>query len=253
MEVKKHIIAGSKKLQGILLPPICLLCGRKKVAELANFCPQCWRKAKFITKPYCALTGVPFSYEWEEGTISRHAKLFPPAYDCARCALIYESNFARALILKLKYGDSPEIAQSAAIWLARAAKDILPECDFITPVPLHWRRLWHRRFNQAAELARSLAKLTGKNYARDILTRVRATTPQIGLGKKERNRNVRGAFQLTPNWKQTIKNKNVILIDDVMTSGATLESCTKALRRAGAKRVNIVVLARVVHEKEMIV
>lgn len=243
----------AKKLEEFLLPPVCLLCGVEKVLSRQNFCPVCWQKAQFITKPYCQITGAPFSFEWEAGTISRQAKLFPPIYDHARAALRYEGNFARPLILRLKYGDRPELATHLSDWLARAAKDILTDCDFIVPVPLHWRRLLTRRFNQAAELARALSEVTQRPYGADIMERVIPTTPQIGLNRKARRRNVRKAFAVNPKWKEGVKGKHIILVDDVLTSGATMESCTRALRKQGARRIDIVVLARVVHEQEMIV
>jgi ComF family protein len=242
-----------KKLEEFLLPPVCLLCGVEKVEMRKNFCSPCWQKAQFITKPYCEITGVPFSFEWEEGTVSRRAKLFPPLYDHARAALRYEGDFVRPLILRLKYGDRPELAAHVGDWLARAAKDILPDCDFITPVPLHWRRLLTRRFNQAAELSRALSFLSNRPYGADIMERTRRTAPHIGLSRKQRARNVRGAFAVKSKWKERVKDKHIILVDDVLTSGATVESCVRALRQSGVRRVDIVVLARVVHEEEMLV
>ena len=242
-----------KNLEGVLLPPICLLCGAHKVERHYNLCTSCWQRARFISKPYCVITGVPFSFEWEEGTISRRAQLSPPSYDYARAVLRYEGVFARPLILRLKYGDRPELASALAGWLARAAHDIIIDCDFLVPVPLHWYRLWQRRFNQAAELARALSLLTHKPYGADVLQRTRYTKPQIGLSRGDRKRNMRNAFVVKKKWRNKIKGKHLILIDDVFTTGATMESCVKALRRAGARRVDIAVLARVVHEEEMLV
>ena len=242
-----------QKLEDLILPPICLLCGRSKVEARHNFCFACWHKARFITKPYCAITGVPFSFEWEEGTLSRKAQLFPPLYDHARAVLRYEGVFARPLILRLKYGDRPELARYVVPWLVRATQDIIAGCDYIVPVPLHWRRLWQRRFNQAAELARALSKATHTPYAPDVLYRTRYTPPQIGLSRVKRKSNVRGAFVVNAKWRAKIKDKHLILIDDVFTTGATTESCVKALRAAGAKRIDVAVLARVVHQQEMLV
>ena len=247
-----NIIKRLEKLRDLILPPCCLLCAAR-VDEHACLCSRCWRVANFITKPRCEVTGVPFAHEWPEGTQSRLSRIFPPVYDHARAVLRYDAQTGRPLVLRMKYADRPEIAQRVALWMARSSADLLPQTDMIAPVPLHWQRLWSRRFNQASELARHLAVLSGRYFCPQLLLRVRATPSQIGLGRAARRRNVRGAFEVAPAWRKKIKGKSVLLVDDVMTSGATMESCAKALRRAGAGQINVITLARVVHAEEIIV
>ena len=247
-----NIIKRLETLRDLILPPSCLLCAAR-VDEHACLCSRCWRAADFITKPRCEVTGVPFAHEWPAGTQSRLSRIFPPLYDHARAVLRYDGQIGRPLVLRMKYADRPEIAQRVALWMARSSADLLPQTDMIAPVPLHWQRLWSRRFNQAGELARHLAVLSGRYFCPRLLLRVRATPSQIGLGRAARRRNVRGAFEVAPAWRKEIKGKSVLIVDDVMTSGATMESCTKALRRAGAGEVNVITLARVVHAEETIV
>ncbi len=247
-----NIIEGLEKLRDLILPPSCLLCAAR-VESHACLCSSCWRRADFITKPRCEVLGVPFAHEWPEGTQSRLSRIFPPAYDRARAVLRYDSEIGRPLVLRMKYADRPEIALRVALWMARASADLLPQTDMIAPVPLHWRRLFWRRFNQASELARYLAAVSGRHFCPQLLLRVRPTPSQIGLGRAARRRNVRGAFEVEAAWRGRLKGKSVLLVDDVMTSGATMESCARVLRRAGAGEVNVVTLARVVHAEEVVV
>ncbi len=246
------IITAMKSLRDLVLPPSCLLCAAR-VGSHFCLCPRCWRAADFITKPRCEITGVPFAHEWPEGTQSRLSQMFPPLYDHARAALRYEAQTGRPLVLRMKYADRPEMALRMAAWMARAAADLLPQTDMIAPVPLHWQRLLSRRFNQAAELARALARDSSIDFYPDLLLRVRPTRSQIGLTRAARRRNVRGAFQINPTWRKKLQGKSVLLVDDVMTSGATLASCAKTLRRAGAGQINVATLARVIHAEETIV
>ena len=243
----------TKMTRALILPPICILCHLKPTRDESCLCVACWRKANFIAPPYCALSGAPFSFEWPEGTKSRFVQISPPIYDHARAALRYDEDFAQSLVFRMKFGDRPEIARHVALWLWRAARDILPESDMICAVPLHWRRLWSRRFNQAAELARGLADLSAKPFHPDILIRARATRSQIGLRRAQRRTNVKGAFHIHPKGRDAIQGKNIILVDDVMTSGATMANCVTCLRKAGARRVDLVLLARVIHDYEMVV
>ena len=247
-----NIITAMEHLRDLVLPPVCLLCAMP-VESHACLCPRCWRGANFIAKPFCAVTGVPFAHHWPEGTQSRLSQIFPPVYDHARAALRYDAQTGRPLVLRMKYADRPEIALRVAAWMARASADLLPQTDMIAPVPLHWQRLLSRRFNQASELARYLAQISDKEFYPDLLSRVRPTRSQIGLGRAARRRNVRGAFEVDKQGQKRLKGKSVLLVDDVMTSGATMESCAKTLRRAGAGQINVATLARVVHAEEMIV
>ena len=167
-----------------------------------------------------------------------------PAFDRARAACLYDEH-SRDLILKLKHADRTDLAGLFARWIARAAADILPELDAVVPVPLHRWRLLGRRFNQAAEIARPLARETRLAYWPDALARSRPTQSQGGKSGSGRRRNVAGAFVVAPAWRARIAGRRLLLIDDVLTTGATVEGCARVLKGAGAARVDVAVIARV--------
>lgn len=235
---------GLSRFADVALPPLCLGCGRG-VSAHAALCGECWAGIDFIERPYCAVTGMPFPYEAGEGAVSAAAIAYPPSYARARAAMRYSDGAAR-LVHRFKYSDRMEAAPAFARWLARIGSDILAEADIVAPVPLHKRRLFSRRFNQSAELSRALARETGLSYAPELLTRVRATRPQVGLSGDQRRRNVAGAFRLGPGAEALVRDRHIVLIDDVMTTGATAEACAKVLVRAGAAEVSVLCLARVV-------
>ena len=166
----------------------------------------------------------------------------PPAYARARAAVRYDE-VARTMVQALKYGDRLDLAPTMGRWMARAGGELLSETDVIVPVPLHWRRLWARRCNQSALLAKIIA---GRPVGYHSLKRVKATPQQVGLSRAERALNVQGAFKVMPGGKAEIARRRVLLIDDVLTSGATVDVCTRALLRAGANSVDVLVFARVV-------
>lgn len=227
-----------------LLPPLCLAC-RHPVGAHGGLCPDCWRGVAFISAPVCDRLGTPLPYDLGPGALSPAAIARPPAFDRARAAFRFD-DVGRALIHGLKYGDRLELARPLAGWMARAGADLLAEADALVPVPLHWTRLVGRRFNQAAELARHLSRATGIAYAPLALKRVRRTLHQVGLTRAERLDNVSGAFRVPEEAQATVRGRNLILVDDVFTTGATLEAATRALRRAGARRIDVLTAARVV-------
>ncbi len=165
----------------------------------------------------------------------------PPAWDRGRALMLYDGT-GRRLILSLKHGDRTDLAVPLAKWLARIAPDMLEQADIIAPVPLHWRRGLYRRYNQSAELARFLARGRPCQFTPDLLSRTRKTVPQEGMTREERFENQAGAFAVRDG---DFVGKNILLIDDVMTSGATLSGCAEALRAAGAAQINVLVIARV--------
>ena len=224
------------------LPPLCPSC-REPLGDGAGLCAACWSKLSFIEKPYCARLGIPFIYDPGPGLLSMEAIAAPPAYDRARAAVRYD-DVARALVQAFKYGDRLDLAPMMGQWMARAGSELLGGADALIPVPLHWRRLWSRRFNQSAALAGAISKICGVPLLHDALKRVRATAQQVGLSKTERADNVQGAFRV-PDKSQTA-GRRLVLIDDVLTSGATADTCAKALLRAGAAHVDVLVFARVV-------
>lgn len=166
---------------------------------------------------------------------------FPPAWDFGRALFLYEGT-GRKLILSLKHADRTDLAHPLADWLARIAPDFLDKADIVAPVPLHWKRLFKRRYNQSAEISRHLARHADLASVPDLLLRTRKTIPQEGMTRDERFENQSGAFAM---GAHDVRGKNILLIDDVMTSGATLSGCAETLRAAGADQINVLVLARV--------
>jgi ComF family protein len=226
------------------LPPLCASC-RTPLGNFGGLCPSCWSKVSFIAPPYCERLGIPFAYDPGPGILSMEAIADPPAYGRARAAVRYD-DVARDLVHRLKYGDRLDLSATMGRWMARAGREMTAEADALLPVPLHWQRLWGRRFNQAATLAKVVAATCGLPVLSGALKRVRATPQQVGLSRNERTVNVQGAFAVTQEGKAAIYDKRLILVDDVLTSGATVDTCARALLRAGARNVDVLVFARVV-------
>jgi ComF family protein len=226
------------------LPPLCPSC-REPLGDGTGLCAGCWSKLALIEPPYCARLGIPFDYDAGPGLLSMEAIADPPAYDRARAAVRYDE-IARELVHAYKYGDRLDLAPLIGRWMARAGQELLKDADALVPVPLHWRRLWARRFNQSAALATEISRLSGVPVQHDALRRARPTTQQVGLSKAQRAENVAGAFRVPAEAKGQIAGRRLVLIDDVLTSGATADTCTRALLRAGAGHVDVLVFARVV-------
>lgn len=169
----------------------------------------------------------------------------PPAYQRARAAVRYD-DVARSLVHAFKYGDRLDLAPTIGRWMARAGHELLAEADMIVPVPLHWRRLWARRFNQSAALAKVVGNISGVPVHPAALKRTKATPQQVGLSRSERALNVQGVFKVPPEGKAAVAGRRILLMDDVLTSGATSDACARALFRAGARSVDVLVFARVV-------
>jgi ComF family protein len=203
-----------------------------------------WLRIRFLDGPVCDGCGAPFDYDPGPGARCAACMARPRAFDAARAACLYDEA-SRDPILKLKHADRTDLAPMFARWLSRAAADLLEEAEAIVPVPLHPLRLIKRRYNQAAEVARPLARLAGAPYLPDALIRRRATESQGGKSGAHRRRNVAGAFQVPERRRAAVEGRRILLIDDVLTTGATAEGCARALKRAGAARVDLAVLARV--------
>jgi ComF family protein len=226
----------------IIFPPQCLNCD-ELVPTHGTLCQPCWQQISFISPPFCDACGLPFEYAMGKGTLCGECLHTLPAYTHARSAIIYDEH-SRGLILKLKYADQTHLASVYGPWLARCGKELLADTELMIPVPLHYWRFITRRYNQSALLADSLHAQTGLPVIADALLRKRPTKPQTGLTKKQRRENVRGAFHVNPRWKDTITGKRIMLIDDVMTTSATIHQCSKALLAGGAARVYVLTLAR---------
>jgi ComF family protein len=226
----------------LALPRLCAVC--REPVEGQGLCPACWSKVSFITRPYCERLGIPFVYDPGPGILSMQAIADPPAYHRARAAVRFDE-ISRALVHALKYGDRLDLAPMMGRWLSQAGRELLQEADALVPVPLHWRRRWTRRFNQSAMLAAAVSAASGVPIAAGALKRVKFTTQQVGLSRAARASNVQGAFRVPPEGKAQVAGRRLVLVDDVLTSGATVEGCAKALLRAGAKTVDALVFARV--------
>jgi len=195
-----------------------------------------------IAPPYCDRLGIPFVLPGSGPGISALAQADPPAYDRARAAVLY-SEPARRLVLGFKYRDRHDYIAIMAQMMTAAGSDLLNEADFLIPVPLHWTRLWSRRFNQAAMLARAISRRSGVPVDPMGLARVRRTSHQVGLTGNQRRKNVSGAFVVSEAVRPAISDRRIILVDDVLTTGATVEACTRALRKAGAAQVDVLTFA----------
>nr|WP_295734459.1 ComF family protein [uncultured Bartonella sp.] len=226
-----------------LFPPTCPGCG-VFVEKTGTICPECWKQLHFITKPYCPVMGTPFTYDQGEGFLSGEAIQSPPPFTRAR-SVVAHFGLARSLVTRLKYGDRTELAPFMAEWMTIAGKELIESADIIVPIPLHYRRFLKRTYNQATELSRNIARSTGKPLQPFVLKRQKNTRQQVGLLKKARQRNMIGAFIVPEKEKAKIKDKRVLLVDDVFTTGATVRSATKALLRGGAKSVDVLTFSRV--------
>ena len=233
--------SGWRRVSDFLFPPTCPGCGRV-MAEHGALCQTCWRGVGFIDRPYCEIRGTPFAHDLGAGFLSAEAIANPPVFDRLRAVCTFDG-VARNLVHGLKYRDRTELAPMMARWMARAGKEVIADCDVIVPVPLHRWRLFSRRFNQAADLARALAAETGKPMLANALRRKRRTAQQVGLGKAAREANMRGAFEVTAEGKTELFGSRVLLIDDVYTTGATVSASTRALKRAGVVKVDVLTFA----------
>lgn len=234
----------ARSLLDVLLPPRCLACGTI-VGEPGALCPDCFARVTFLGPPQCARCGDPFELPMEENAVCAVCVAEPPPFDRARAVMRYDDG-ARDLVLRFKHADRTDCAPAFARWMIRAGRDLVTAADVIAPVPLHRLRLLKRRYNQAALLARAIDRQSGApgRFVPDLLTRARRTPPQEGLGRQGRARNVRAAFAVVDAAR--VQGRRVLLVDDVLTTGATVGECARTLRRAGAAAVDVVCLARVV-------
>lgn len=231
----------------LLYPPACLSC-RRAIAAHGGLCPDCWRAMRFIERPYCERLGTPFESAFLAGAVSLEAQADPPVFNRLRAVACFEAGPTRTLVHRLKYGDRHELAAPMGRWMARAGEDLLDDADLLIPVPLHRQRLALRRFNQSVALARQISRVSGVPLDTGLLVRVKPTPPQVGLNRKLRAANMQGAFAVAPRRKGELAGRRLVLVDDVSTSGATLNAAARALLRAGAERVDALVFARVVTE-----
>lgn len=232
-------------LLDLLLPPQCLTC-ETVVDEPGRLCAACFRETGFVTAPMCLCCGVPFANAGQGGaeSLCPTCRQHPPDFASARAALRYDAR-SRRIVLPFKHGDRIELARGLAPLMARAGAALLARAEILVPVPLHRRRLFTRRYNQAALLARALGRIAQRPAILDALIRHRATASLGDRNAAERAAEVDGAFRLRPRHVAALAGRRILLIDDVLTSGATANACARALKAAGAIAVDVLVAARV--------
>ncbi|MBT5049947.1 MAG: ComF family protein [Rhodospirillaceae bacterium] len=229
---------------GLLLPRRCLACGTPVDGQGA-LCAACWPEIQFLSPPLCSTCGYPFDYDPGAGVLCGACTAQSPVYNRARAVFVYD-DASRGPLLAFKHADRTDAAPSFARLMVQAGSEIWPDAPMIVPVPLHRRRLVSRRYNQSALLAHSLAAETGLTSVSDLLVRTRHTPTQGGLSASGRRRNVRGAFAVRRDSLSLVRDAHVLLVDDVFTTGATVETCATTLLRVGARAVDVLTLARVV-------
>ncbi len=230
-----------------ILPHRCLGCAVMIDGE-ASLCADCWRRLTLIGPPICRLCGYPLPQVVAEAPLCGVCAAEPPLFDRARAAVRYDDG-SRGMILRFKHADRTDIAQTFGRLMASAGQELLSDADLITPVPLHRWRLLQRGYNQSAMLAHALHRMTAIPVVPDLIQRTMATRSQQGLSGAQRLRNISSrAFRLHPWHRSKVAGKNILLIDDVMTTGATMAACTRILRAGGARSINVLALARVVQD-----
>lgn len=249
----RRVANGARRLGGALLdlayPPVCLNCDTP-TATPDTLCSACFRTLRPITAPLCPVLGLPFDVSLGPGALSAEALADPPPFGRARSAVIY-GEVSATIVSRLKYEDRPELARFCARLMLGAGHEIWADKPILIPVPLHAARQRERRFNQSAELAQALGRLTGLDVDPTLVTRTRRTRQQVGLSGDGRQRNVAGAFAVHPDVLVRTRGRRVVLIDDVYTTGATVKAVTRTLSRAGVEAVDVVTFARVVIGAEL--
>lgn len=232
---------------GLVYPPTCVACGGA-TGQPHALCATCWRGLRLIERPYCERLGTPFALDLGIGSLlSPGAIAEPPVFGRARAVAIYDGT-ARDLVHRLKYGDRLDLARLMGRMMASTGREVLDEAELIVPVPLHGLRLWRRRFNQSALLARAIGRIAGKPCELHALVRVKATRPQVGLTRAQRAANLQGAFRVADRARSRIAGRRLLLIDDVSTTGATGNAAARVLLRAGAAGVDLLTFATVARD-----
>lgn len=232
----------------LLYPPQCISCGEAVTSDF-GLCADCWRATPFISGLVCDQCGTPLpGPDRTERVLCDDCMTIARPWERGRSALLYGDN-ARSLVLALKHGDRMDLARPAGAWMAKAAQPILKPGMLVVPVPLHWFRLFRRKYNQAALLSKAVARLAGLAQCPDALIRRRPTGTQDGKTRDGRFANLIGAFLVPPRREAAIRDRDILLVDDVMTSGATFAAATEALVAAGAASVSVLSLARVAKDR----
>lgn len=237
--------AAGTAILGLVLPPRCIGCG-EGVPRQGELCAECWSGLRFLQAPWCRICGLPLPHAAAGAPLCGACAQDEPGFDRARAALAYDEA-SRRLVIAFKHGERLGGATLFARWMANVGTELLADADLVAPVPLHrWRLLW-RGYNQSAVLGARIARLAGRRWCPDLLERCRATVSQQGLTALQRQANINSAaFAVRSRHRSLVEGAKVVLIDDVLTTGATVAACTMVLRRNGAMRVDALALARVV-------
>jgi ComF family protein len=250
LQAKQFSVRAGRALLNFVYPPSCPV-SDAPVDEPGLIAPEAWSRLRFVTDPQCVRCGLPFEFDPGEGLDCAACSADPPVVDRARAALVYD-DVSRRLILELKHVARTDALPTFGAWMALAAGESLADADLVIPIPLHARRLRARRFNQSGLLARALAARSGKPLDVDALLRARATPSQAGKSASGRARNVAGAFAVREGAEARLSRASILLVDDVRTTGATLDAAARALKKAGAARVDAVTLLRVVRPRDIL-
>ncbi|MDH5489263.1 MAG: ComF family protein [Rhodospirillaceae bacterium] len=245
-------VSAAKRLLDVMLPPTCPGC-KTIVSPPGGLCPECWEKITFISAPTCSVCGHPFEFSGNseierEGLICGPCARTTPPFSRARAAFMYD-DFSRKMVLAFKHADQTHLAKFFAAQLERVGGELINECDLIIPIPISRTKLFSRRYNQSAEIARILARNSAKDFHPGVLKRIGARgnkkSTQANLSRRARFENVRGVFVVPSAMARRLKGKSILLVDDVLTTGATVTEATRTLLRAGAKNVDVLTLALV--------
>lgn len=233
---------GARALD-MVYPAHCPACGVATV-EPGAFCGPCWSRMPFITRPYCERLGTPFAFDVGGPLLSPEAIADPPAFDRARAVALHEGD-AKGFVHRLKFSDRLDLARPMGVLMAASGREVLEGADRLIPVPLHWTRLIWRRFNQSLALAEEVSRHCGVPVTAHALRRTKRTPRQIGLTRAQRQANLQGAFVVPAAERMEIEGRRLVLIDDVHTTGATLNACARVLRRAGAANIDVLTFTKV--------
>lgn len=244
--IKKLVKSFVSQAANIIFPPRCVNCYCFTMQHGA-LCIDCWSKLNFISNPYCNSCGIPFEFVVGDSLTCGDCITKNPSFDQARSAVVYDESCTK-LITSFKYGDKTHHARILSKWIDLCGKDILNKTDFMIPVPIHLKRLRKRKYNQAALLAKYLQKDCKIPILYDGLIRVKNTPQQAGLSSYARMRNLSGAILFNQKYKHQLQGKTVTIIDDVMTTGSTLEVCSRVLKKAGIKKIYALTVARTIKE-----
>lgn len=228
----------------LLWPPQCPSCSTL-VQDAGRLCVACWEELTFIVAPQCVCCGVPLSDGFDDVTLCGECLRARPPFEQARAACVYDEA-SRALILPFKHADRTDLLPTIVNLLQRPVGPMLARADIVIPVPLHWTRLLSRRYNQAALISNKLARIGNARAIPDLVIRKKRTPSQGGRSKRGRQRNVKGAFRVPERYRSQLRDQRVLLVDDVMTTGATVSEVSRVLLKAGAGAVDVITIARAV-------